>query len=48
MRLTLLRDRALLRTLFATGRRREEISRLNRTDVQDGRAAEGLVTGKGN
>ncbi|HET7770420.1 MAG TPA: tyrosine-type recombinase/integrase [Chloroflexota bacterium] len=47
-RLTLLRDRALLRTLYATGLRREELSRLNRTDIQDGRAAEGLVTGKGN
>jgi site-specific recombinase XerD len=46
-RLTLLRDRALLRTLWATGMRREEVSRLNRTDIQDGRAAEGLVTGKG-
>ncbi|HEU5317604.1 MAG TPA: hypothetical protein VFX49_15935 [Chloroflexota bacterium] len=28
--------------------RREELSRLNRTDVQDGRSQEGLVTGKGN
>ena len=47
-RLTLLRDRALLRTLWATGMRREELSRLNRTDIQDGRASEGLITGKGN
>ena len=47
-RLTLLRDRALLRTLYATGMRREELSRLNRTDIQDGRSTEGLVTGKGN
>jgi site-specific recombinase XerD len=46
-RLTLLRDRALLRTLWATGMRREEVSRLNRGDIQDGRAAEGLITGKG-
>jgi site-specific recombinase XerD len=46
-RLALLRDRALLRTLWATGMRREEISRLNRTDVQDGRSSEGLVMGKG-
>ena len=29
IRLALLRDRALLRTLYATGLRREEISRLN-------------------
>lgn len=46
-RLELLRDRALLTTLYATGMRREEISRLNRSDIHDGRAAEGLVTGKG-
>jgi site-specific recombinase XerD len=46
-RLTLLRDRALLCTLWATGMRREELSRLNRADIQDGRAADGLVTGKG-
>lgn len=46
-RLTLLRDRALLRSLWATGMRREELSRLNRTDLQDGRVAQGLITGKG-
>jgi site-specific recombinase XerD len=46
-RLVVLRDRALLRTLFATGMRREEVSRLNRADLQDGRVAEGLITGKG-
>lgn len=46
-RLTLLRDRAVLTTLYATGMRRAELSRLNRTDIQDGRVAEGLVTGKG-
>ena len=46
-RLTLLRDRAVLTTLYTTGMRRAELSRLNRTDIQDGRAAEGLVTGKG-
>ncbi len=46
-RLTLLRDRALLRTLYATGMRRAELSQLNRADVQDGHATEGLVTGKG-
>ncbi len=46
-RLTLLRDKALLNTLYSTGMRRAEISSLNRTDIQDGRASEGLVTGKG-
>lgn len=46
-RLVLLRDRALLATLYATALRREELSRLDRADVQDGRASEGLVTGKG-
>jgi len=43
----LLRDRAILQTLYATALRRQELSRLNRTDVRDGRAREGLVTGKG-
>src|SRR5687767_1582221 len=33
---------------WSSARRREEISRLNRTDIQDGRAADGLVTSKGN
>jgi site-specific recombinase XerD len=43
----LLRDRAILTTLYATGMRRAELASLNRTDVQDGRSSEGLVTGKG-
>ena len=46
-RLTRLRDRALLRVLYGTGLRRAELSQLNRTDIQDGRVDEGLVTGKG-
>jgi site-specific recombinase XerD len=46
-RLVLLRDRAVLTTLYGTALRREEISRLNRSDVQDGYSAEGLITGKG-
>jgi site-specific recombinase XerD len=46
-RLELLRDKAILQTLYTTALRRQELSRLNRTDVQDGRAREGLVTGKG-
>lgn len=45
--LELLRDKAILLTLYATGLRREELSRLNRSDLQDGRASEGLITGKG-
>ena len=46
-RLELLRDRALLLTLFCTGMRREEASRLDRYDVQDGHADRALITGKG-
>jgi len=46
-RLEVLRDRALLVTLYATGMRRQELSSLNRADIQDGRANEGLITGKG-
>jgi site-specific recombinase XerD len=46
-RLEALRDRAILVTLFTTGVRREELSRLNRTDIQDGRYNQGLITGKG-
>jgi len=45
--LEVLRDRAILNTLYATAMRREELSRLNRPDIQDGRAAEGIITGKG-
>lgn len=36
-----------VRRLQEAGMRREELSRLNRTDVQDGRVAEGIITGKG-
>jgi integrase/recombinase XerD len=46
-RLELLRDRALLHTLFTSGMRREEVSNLNRADVQDGHARQALITGKG-
>jgi site-specific recombinase XerD len=46
-RLELLRDRALIRTLFTTGMRREEVASLTRADVQDGNARQALVTGKG-
>jgi site-specific recombinase XerD len=46
-RLEVLRDRALVLTLFCTGMRREEVSRLNRVDVEDGWADRALITGKG-
>ncbi len=46
-RLEILRDKAILHTLFATGMRREEISRLNRQDLDDGWSAQALITGKG-
>lgn len=46
--LELLRDRALLRTLFTTGMRREEAANLTRADVQDGHGRQALITGKGN
>ena len=46
-RLELLRDRALIRTLYCTAMRRAEAASLNRTDMQDGRADQALITGKG-
>jgi len=46
-RLEMLRDRALMLTLFCTGMRREEVSHLNRVDIQDGWADRALITGKG-
>lgn len=46
-RLELLRDRAVLHTLFSTGLRREEASRLNRADIADGNKRQALITGKG-
>lgn len=46
-RLTLLRDRALLHTLFYSGMRRGEVASLNREDVREGRAHEALIVGKG-
>jgi site-specific recombinase XerD len=46
-RLELLRDRALIRTLFTSGMRREEVASLSRADVQDGHARQALITGKG-
>jgi site-specific recombinase XerD len=46
-RLELLRDRALIRTLYCTAMRRAEVASLNRTDVQDGYSDQALITGKG-
>ena len=46
-RLELLRDRAILRVLYATGMRRAEVASLTRGCVADGHALEALVTGKG-
>jgi len=46
-RLEILRDKAVIHTLFATGMRREEVARLNRQDVDDGWSPQALITGKG-
>src|SRR5688572_29545643 len=46
-RLEVLRDRALIRTLYCTAMRRAEVASLNRADVQDGRTDQALITGKG-
>ncbi|MDQ6671728.1 MAG: tyrosine-type recombinase/integrase [Chloroflexota bacterium] len=46
-RLELLRDQALMLTLFCTGMRREEVARLDRFDVEDGWGNHALITGKG-
>jgi len=46
-RLRVFRDRALLLVLFTTGMRRREAARLDRRDVDDGRARQALITGKG-
>ncbi len=46
-RLTLLRDRAIITTLYGTALRRAELASLSRADVQDGRLAEAIITGKG-
>lgn len=46
-RLELLRDKALIRTLFCTGMRRAEVSGLNRSDLDDGWSDQALISGKG-
>lgn len=45
--LEVLRDRAIILTLFSTGMRRAEVSGLNRRDVADGSERVALITGKG-
>ena len=46
-RLNILRDRALLHTLFATAGRVSEVLSLNRKDVASGSRARAEITGKG-
>ncbi|MCS6909532.1 MAG: tyrosine-type recombinase/integrase [Anaerolineales bacterium] len=46
-RLTLLRNRALVHTLFASGMRAHELAGLRRSDCADGHADRILITGKG-
>jgi integrase len=45
--LEILRDRAIILTLFATGMRREEVSRMDRADVDDGWGTQAIIRGKG-
>lgn len=47
-RLTLLRDRAIVKMLYSTAARISEIVALNRANVGNGRAAYVTITGKGN
>lgn len=47
-RLCLLRDRALVHTLYSTAARISEVIALNRRSVDDGRARHAVVVGKGN
>ncbi|MDE2862267.1 MAG: tyrosine-type recombinase/integrase [Chloroflexota bacterium] len=42
-----LRDRAILNTLYTTGMRRAEVASLNRVDLKAGRRGEAIITGKG-
>lgn len=46
-KLEVLRDRALILTLFCSGMRRAEVALLNRADIDDGYLDRGLITGKG-
>lgn len=46
-RLEVLRDKAVILTLWATGMRRAEVAALNRNQVADGRQSEAIIKGKG-
>ncbi len=46
-RLALLRNRAIVHTLFATGLRAQELASLRRSDCADGEGDKMLITGKG-
>jgi integrase/recombinase XerD len=46
-RLTILRNRAIVHTLFATGLRAQELASLRRSDCADGESPKMLITGKG-
>lgn len=45
--LEVLRDKALILTLFSTGMRREEATRLDRADVDEGWSGQAIIRGKG-
>jgi site-specific recombinase XerD len=47
-RIEMLRDRAVIHTLYASAGRVSEVASLTRAQVADGRASEVLITGKGN
>lgn len=46
-RLSILRNRAMMHTLFATGLRAQELTSLRRSDCRDGESDKILITGKG-
>jgi site-specific recombinase XerD len=46
-RLSMLRNRAIVHTLFATGLRAQELASLRRSDCDDGHSDKILITGKG-
>lgn len=46
-RLETLRDRAIILTLFSTGMRRAEVTRLDRADIDNGHKNQAIICGKG-